>query len=355
MLSRNLSIHAKRSLLSFDSKLERMAFIFHVPSPTGVVKVTVDEGSAVVFCGANGSGKTRLAVHIEDSLGLRAHRISAHRALTLNPTVPKIDERSALAGLRSGHANAADTEVLDYRPGHRWHSSAAVSLLNDFDFLLQTLFAEQANTALVTHKRNRAGDTSPAGATKFEQLVDVWQRLLPHRLLEVSGDDIKVGGGDEHPQYAASELSDGERAIFYLVGQALVAEENSLLIVDEPELHVHRSIMDRLWDELEGVRQTNAFVFITHDLEFAASRTAEKFVIREYSPVPTWTLEAVRHETGFDEQVTTLILGSRQPILFVEGTEDSLDKTIWNDRLAIVRSSCASTRQGGRGRLRFAG
>ena len=30
-------------------------------------------------------------------------------------------------------------------------------------------------------------------------------------------------------------------------------------------------------------------------------------------------------------------------------------KTIWNDRLAIVRSSCASTRQGGRGRLRFAG
>ena len=173
MLSRNLSIHAKWPLLSFDSKLERMAFIFHVPSPTGVVKVTVDEGSAVVFCGANGSGKTRLAVHIEDSLGLRAHRISAHRALTLNPTVPKIDERSALAGLRSGHANAADTEVLDYRPGHRWHSSAAVSLLNDFDFLLQTLFAEQANTALVTHKRNRAGDTSPAGATKFEQLVDV--------------------------------------------------------------------------------------------------------------------------------------------------------------------------------------
>ena len=30
-------------------------------------------------------------------------------------------------------------------------------------------------------------------------------------------------------------------------------------------------------------------------------------------------------------------------------------KTIWNDRLAIVQSSCASTRQGGRGRLRFAG
>ena len=30
-------------------------------------------------------------------------------------------------------------------------------------------------------------------------------------------------------------------------------------------------------------------------------------------------------------------------------------KTIWKDQLAIVRSSCANTRQGGRGRLRFAG
>ena len=38
------------------------------------------------------------------------------------------------------------------------------------------------------------------------------------------------------------------------------------------------------------------------------------------------------------------------------GTDNGfLIKTIWNDRLAIVRSSCASTRQGGRGRLRFAG
>ena len=91
------------------------------------------------------------------------------------------------------------------------------------------------------------------------------------------------------------------------------------------------------------VRPTRSF-FITHDLEFAASRTAEKFVIREYSPVPTWTLEAVRHETGFDEQVTTLILGSRQPILFVEGTEDSLDKAIYRccfpEWTVMPRGSC---------------
>ena len=74
-------------------------------------------------------------------------------------------------------------------------------------------------------------------------------------------------------------MSDGERAIFYLIGQTLLADENILLIIDEPELHVHRSIMSKLWDELEAIRADCALVFITHDLEFAASRAAQKFVI----------------------------------------------------------------------------
>ncbi len=139
-------------------------------------------------------------------------------------------------------------------------------------------------------------------------------------------------------------MNDGERAIFYMVGQTLVAAENSLLIFDEPELHVHRSIMGRLWDELEACRQDCAFVFITHDLEFAASRVAKKFVLRDYDPAPRWTIEAVPENTGFDEELTTLILGSRRPILFVEGDQTSLDVAIYRCCFAkwtvIPRGSC---------------
>ena len=249
-----------------------MSFSFKIPGPEGDKEVSLQAGSAVVFCGANGSGKTRLAVHIEESLNLRAHRISAHRALTLNPDVPKISEQAALANLRYGYDQATVADAVNYREGHRWQNKAAVFLLNDFDFLVQALFADQANTALETHNRVRRGDTSSAKSTKFEKLAEIWHRLLPNRQLEISGDDIKVRSGVCNTKYPASEMSDGERAIFYLIGQALVAGEGSLLIVDEPELHVHRSVMAKLWDELEAVRQDSAFVFITHDLEFAASR-----------------------------------------------------------------------------------
>ncbi|MGY6550455.1 MAG: AAA family ATPase [Erythrobacter sp.] len=116
----------------------------------------------------------------------------------------------------------------------------------------------------------------------------------------MTGDDVNVRPRGASDQDSASEMSDGERAIFYLIGQTLLADESTLLIIDEPELHVHRSIMSKLWDELEAARADCAFVFITHDLEFAASRVAEKYVIRDYAPASGWTIEAVPEDTGFD-------------------------------------------------------
>jgi len=323
-----------------------MAFNFTIPTPDGSLSINIDAGSSVVFVGANGGGKTRLAVLLENNGSLSVHRISAHRALTLNPSVPKISERNALKGLRIGHTE--ESFGVAQRPQSRWQGKMAVSLLNDFDFLVQALFADQANKSLETHKKVRAGNGSPADPTKFERLNEIWKRLLPHRELDISGDDIQVVVPGSDKPYKASEMSDGERAIFYLIGQTLVAAENSLIIFDEPELHVHRSIMTKLWDELEAARQDCAFVFITHDLEFAASRVAQKFVIREYNheppPAPCWTIEVVPENTGFSEELTTLILGSRRPILFVEGAQTSLDLAIYRccfpDWTVIPRGSC---------------
>jgi len=220
----------------------------------------------------------------------------------------------------------------------------ATSPLNDFDFLVQALFADQSNKSLETHQRVRAGDYGPADPTKLERLQDIWSRLLPHRQLLVSGDDIQVLTPGSDAPYRAADMSDGERAIFYLIGQTLAAAENSMLVVDEPELHIHRAIMSKLWDELEAARPDCAFVFITHDLEFAASRVAQKFVISDYLPAPSWAIETVPEDTGFDEKIATLILGSRRPILFVEGQKNSLDSAIYRccfpDWTVIPRGSC---------------
>lgn len=319
-----------------------MAFEISIPTSSGELPIQIEIGSSVVIVGANGGGKTRLAVHIENTLKLNAHRISAHRALTLNPAVPKISESVAIRGLRTGYVRGE--ENVDHRIGQRWGSNMAVSMLNDFDFLVQALFADQSNVSLRTHVQVRAGDMSPADLTKFEKLDAIWKRLLPHRELIFSGDDIQVEVPGSNAPYKAADMSDGERAIFYLIGQTLAAAENTLLIFDEPELHIHRSIMSKLWDELEVARPDCAFLFITHDLEFAATRVAQKFVISDFNPTPQWTIKNLPESTGFDEEIATLILGSRRPILFVEGNQNSLDSAIFRccypDWTVIPRGSC---------------
>lgn len=333
---------AEMRVMRNEEMPQDFTFQFSIPAPSGALPVSLKVGTSLMFVGANGGGKTRLAVLIEQVMGARSHRISAHRALTLNPGVAKIPERLALAGLRTGHGH--ESADLAHRSGRRWHGKEAVALLNDFDYLIQALFAEQTNRALNTHRRNRADDHTKAQPTNLERLADIWHRLLPHRRLHVTGDDIQVSIPESTARYAASEMSDGERAIFYMIGQALTADANSLLIIDEPELHVHRSIMARLWDEIEAARHDCAFIYITHDLEFAASRTAQKFVIRAYDPTPHWTIETVPPNTGFSEELTTLILGTRRPILFVEGGDTSLDLPLYRacypEWTVIPRGSC---------------
>ena len=118
-----------------------------------------------------------------------------------------------------------------------------------------------------------------------------------------------------------------------------------MLIIDEPELHVHRAILAKLWDELEAARSDCAFVFITHDLEFAGTRAGKKYILNDYRPEPYWVIEEVPEESQFNEQIITLILGSRRPILFVEGDGNSLDIAIYRccypDWTVIPRGSCA--------------
>ena len=61
--------------------------------------------------------------------------------------------------------------------------------------------------------------------------------------MHITADNIQVSSTGVEDLYSASEMSDGERSIFYILGQVLSANENSVLIFDEPELHIHKSIM----------------------------------------------------------------------------------------------------------------
>ncbi len=308
-------------------------------------------GMSTIVVGANGSGKTQLATNCEEQLGEQAHRISAQRMLALDPEIEKIGEQIARERLRYG-ARKDDLfgDVTFGRKNRRWgHSQVqAQFILNDALVLLQILFAEQANVGVAVNEAAGSGAVVVGQETILRKLKAIFHRVLPSRRLSTTADNITVSAidayGVEGESYSITKMSDGEKAVFYMIGQVLVAHQGSVFIMDEPEIHVHRAILGRLWDELEAARPDCAFLLITHDLEFAASRAGNKYVVRGYAPLTGWQIEEVPEAEGFSEDLVTLILGSRKPVLFVEGQQGSLDlafyRACYPNLTVIPRGGC---------------
>ncbi|MBZ9917340.1 MULTISPECIES: DUF4435 domain-containing protein [unclassified Mesorhizobium] len=299
-----------------------------IPSVQGDVPLTLEAGKSTVFIGANGAGKTRLGVMIESRFQGHAevHRIAAHRSLAMNTAVqpPSLDR--ALNQLRYGYPEGNN------KLGHRWQSNPAIAMLSDFDHLIAALYAEENNVSVKFRQEVRANPATQVATTKLDVLQEIWQELLPHRSLIVDASDVKTApSGQQNSSYNAAEMSDGERVIFYLIGQALIAQHNTILIIDEPELHINKSVLSKLYDKIETSRPDCAIVYITHDVEFAASRhAATKFVLRAYQKSPEqWDIEHVPEDTDIPDDVVALIVGSRLPVLFVEGDGGSLDIALY--------------------------
>jgi hypothetical protein len=299
--------------------------VVEVPRAGSTLRLEFWAGTSILLLGANGTGKTRLGVLIENALGEQALRISAHRSLTMNTNVPIKSLATALHQLRYGSEHANRQPQAHERVNYRWGNAPATRLLSDFDHLIVALYAEQADVA-VRYLNDEPGAARPK--TRLSRLVELWRHLLPHRKLLIEHGSLSVEG-DSHG-YSAGELSDGERVLFYLLAHALLAPSGSVVIVDEPELHVNRAILQSLWDAIESERQDCCFVYVTHDLEMAASRRgALRFVVEQYRFPGLWEIEPIPSDIDLPEDLVAKIVGSRAPILFVEGIAGSLDSMIY--------------------------
>lgn len=304
-----------------------MTFVFGIPTAQGSLPFEIKNGSTIVLLGANGSGKTRLGVYIENIVSSKrdVHRVAAHRSLTLNPNVQPPSLDAALKKLKFGY----ELGDHNHKHGNRWQGKPETALLNDFDLVLAALYAEENNASVLFRQACLKSDKPiMPPKTKLDILKEIWSSVLPHRVLVTSDSTIKTKSlADGSLEYSGSEMSDGERVIFYLIAQSLITSESSILIIDEPELHINKAILSQLWDQIEAARPDCAFIYITHDIEFSASRhAATKYVIRSFNRTANgdrWDIEIVPDNTNLPEDVVSLILGSRQPMLFVEGNKGS--------------------------------
>lgn len=166
---------------------------------------------------------------------------------------------------------------------------------------------------------------------------------MPQRELVFEKFDTKAKYKDE--LYKAGSMSDGERVCLYLIAQCLITPDNYIIVIDEPEIHLHTSIMKRLWDDIEKYSPNKTFVYITHDLKFATSRkTATKIWVQSYDGNGNWQISNIDDTNDIPENLLLEVLGTRSPVLFIEGEQSSYDlalyKEIFDNYLVIACHNC---------------
>jgi ABC-type dipeptide/oligopeptide/nickel transport system ATPase component len=287
----------------------------------------------IVAIGANGSGKTTLSNDLKRYLPHTGVVISAQKVLII-PTFSGISNfNNTNQKLLNSHTNDKSYKTT-YSTENNGNSFNVMSQMGgEFQILLDNLLAERSvlrNEFCENIIRN-GHSSNNVPTTKLDKALKIWNSLIQHRIIEcIDGINISLRAHSNLDSYPAYLMSDGEKVILYLIAHVLQAPELGFIIVDEPEMYLHKTILKKLWDILEQERQDCIFVYLTHDLDFATSRaTAKKVWIKSFNHPSNWEIENIP-ENELPESLLLELLGSRKNILFCEGRRGSIDEQIYN-------------------------
>ncbi|WP_314559227.1 DUF4435 domain-containing protein [uncultured Parvimonas sp.] len=304
---------------------------------------------SMIIIGANGSGKSRLGAWIEQNSLDKTHRISAQRSLTFNKYINLKPYEAAKNLLVYGHETHSQNHDFRWNAHFNQKFNYIISMLNDYENVLSLLIAMQTKQQEefikdCKQKESQGEKHNEVPEMVLDKLKRIWNTIFSsHRIIDIKDGEVTTILDDV--TYEGRVMSDGERVALYLIAQCLCVPEDKIIIIDEPEIHLHRSIMDKLWTAIEVEREDCFFIYITHDTQFAAThKNSEKLWIKNYDGT-NWNFEEIK-DNNLPEQLLLDILGNRKPVLFVEGTSDSYDtklySEIYKDYYVIPCGSCSS-------------
>lgn len=303
-----------------------------IPDLEGTEKY-IEKKSSIVLIGANGAGKTRMSVWIdENNSEINIHRVSAQKSLNLPKMVSPTEISVAEEEFIYGTTNENKNWLRQYgKKTNRWGSKPETYLLDDYQKLMRYLITEYYEKSIEYRVKHKDGDKAFDNITRLERIKEIWENVIVHRKIKICTGKIEISNCDKENYYNGSEMSDGERAIFYFIGEALCAKENSLIIIDEPENHLHKSILVRLWDAIETSRTDCVFLYITHDLEFASTRINSQIIwVKDFLSENNWKYDLL-DDVNTADSLKLEIMGSRQKVLLVEGTPSkSIDRKLYS-------------------------
>jgi ABC-type lipoprotein export system ATPase subunit len=322
-----------------------MTFDLPIPQPSGTsLDISISVGETLFVLGANGTGKSNLMQRFYSKYSGQARRISAHRQTWFD---------SNGISLSSEQRRNTETNIRDYdvQSQSRWRDIYSSTRPNIA--LYDLIDAENVRSRSIAGAVDSDNIDLAKTLSKADAPIKVINELLrlsniPIQISVHENDQVvaRKSGGDP---YSIAQLSDGERNALLVAAEVLTVKPGTLILIDEPERHLHRSIISPLLSQLFEKRPDCAFIVSTHEVMLPLDNpSARTLLLRECvysgSDVSAWGADVLEPRAEIDDDVRRDILGGRRKLLFVEGAEHSLDKPLYSlvfPNVSIIpKSSC---------------
>jgi predicted ATPase len=301
---------------------------FNVPTPVGAARVPIVTGRPTFILGRNGTGKSALVHHfvnqVAKSIYLPGSRPNYfdNESLQMTPATRRQFDIHSVGWDRQPQTR--------YRPisGTQRNEKAVHDLLSsEMQFKVDAANDIKAFGQASSAIAKLQSDQSPID--RVNNLLR--QAGIPTSLVVHEGELMAQRNS---PPFSIAKMSDGERAALIIAAEVVAAPPLAIFLVDEPELHLHRSIVVPLLGALLRERADCAFVVSTHELELPSANEEGIAVLTrscawEGDHALWWDIDIFPLTAALPEELRTDLLGSRRKILFIEGSQTSLDQPLY--------------------------
>lgn len=303
---------------SYDSLFPQIIYNFKVIKLFSFI-AKID--STAVIIGANGAGKTSLINELRKNSIDEMYVLPAQKLLYFVSNTHNrngITKEKYIQDLKEVNIKYDTIEIQTHQ------------IEDDFSGTftkLITLWVKDF-AKVMTDNARVVGEVSIALLGRVEQ---IWNQIFPEITFYPESDDRVLEVVRNGDKYSINGLSDGERCVLFYIGNVLLAPENSYIVVDEPETFLNAAVYNELWDLLISERHDCQFIFASHNMDFVQSRTNATYIWCKKFEAP-YNLEYQKLDDSLNLplKLLTEVSGTKKPILFCEGTKNSIDYQIYS-------------------------
>ena len=307
---------------SYDSIFPQILYNFKVIKLFSFI-AKID--STAVIIGANGAGKTSLINELrKNNSKINSNEMYVLPAQKLLCFATHIQDRNVVD--EDSYITEFNNINLKYETIDLYLNQIDANFSNTFTKLI-TLLVKDIIAVATDNFRGK----NESSLSLWQKLEKIWNKIKPEIKFDIDTKNTVVKVEKNGSKYSINGLSDGERCILFYIGNVLLAPENSYIIVDEPETFLNAAVYNELWDLLISERPDCQFIFASHNMDFVQSRTNATYIwCKNFEAPYDLDYQVLEESQEIPLPLLTEVSGAKKPILFCEGTKNSLDYQIYS-------------------------